>query len=424
MLAIHSSYSASTRFNIGLQPKLPSNVEALDQSPLVSPTKAPDAQVSLREKTAHTDYGPKPRGVQAYQAVQAASPQNPYAATILNFIGAQLARDQANGDGLDQLQSRLEAGLAGFQNGYGEASAQLDASGLLTDDVKAAIGQTQEQVLAGIAKLAQAYGLAVPEGVAPKIQEPVVGAPPVAGDARAPAIAPPLPMQRMQSLQRLQSSLIAQLPSLLTLGKGMEDSWQHNTLARGQGRDFSFILKTRDGDEVTISASSRAAQVAGSTASGFGVSQQESGSFDLAVDGDLDEGELRAVSDLLDRVSGLSDTFFNGNVEEAFNQALGMGFDSNEISSYALQMTRVDVQKVQSAYADPNADKPEGSALSRWDALGGFVKQLNEAKNIAANSGFQLELLASLTEQYSAQAYGQNDKQERFGSFVGRLLRA
>ena len=83
--------------------------------------------------------GPKLRGtggVQAYKAVEATDTAlNPFAKTILTFIDAQIRRDIANGASTDELKSRLEAGLKGFEKGYHDAFKQISGMGMLNDQI-------------------------------------------------------------------------------------------------------------------------------------------------------------------------------------------------------------------------------------------------------------------------------------------------
>ena len=76
---------------------------------------------------------------------------------------------------------------------------------------------------------------------------------------------------------------------------------------------------------------------------------QES-SFSFSVQGELDEDELKAIGQLVTDANELAEEFFNGDVESAFNQALELGFDEQELSSFALQLTKVENTQVIKAY--------------------------------------------------------------------------
>lgn len=76
---------------------------------------------------------------------------------------------------------------------------------------------------------------------------------------------------------------------------------------------------------------------------------QES-TFSFTVKGKLDEDELKAIGQLVADANELAEEFFNGDIETAFNQALELGFDEQEISSFALQLKKVENTAVIKAY--------------------------------------------------------------------------
>ncbi|MCV2886625.1 DUF5610 domain-containing protein [Aestuariibacter sp. AA17] len=76
----------------------------------------------------------------------------------------------------------------------------------------------------------------------------------------------------------------------------------------------------------------------------------ESSSLSFSVKGELDEDELKAIGNLVSDASDLADDFFNGDIESAFNKALELGFDEQELTGFALQLTRQEKVEVVKAY--------------------------------------------------------------------------
>ncbi|GAC36568.1 DUF5610 domain-containing protein [Paraglaciecola psychrophila] len=72
--------------------------------------------------------------------------------------------------------------------------------------------------------------------------------------------------------------------------------------------------------------------------------------FSYKVKGEIDEDELKAIGQLVTDANELAKDFFNGDVETAFNQALELGFDEQELSSFALQLTKFENTAVIKAY--------------------------------------------------------------------------
>lgn len=73
-------------------------------------------------------------------------------------------------------------------------------------------------------------------------------------------------------------------------------------------------------------------------------------SLSFSVKGELDDDELKAIGKLVSEANDLADEFFNGDIETAFNQALELGFDEQELTGFALQLTKVENTQVIKAY--------------------------------------------------------------------------
>ncbi len=244
------------------------------------------------------------------------------ASNILSFIERRLMSDAAGGANEEALQKRLKQGLDGFKQGFDLARHDLEGLGMLTSELDGNIGETYSAVLAGIDELGKKIG-----DIA-------------AGTYSSISNKPLIPQESVVS-----SSTYA----------GNE---------KHQNNSFSFQLVTADGDKVTLYAQQRelsrteqliTTQSAAGTTGSLVVTNtqqwQDSG-FDLKVDGQLDDSELSAINDLLQKVGNLSEQFFAGNINNAFDQALALGYNENEISSFSLNLHQTTVQRMQSTYKD------------------------------------------------------------------------
>jgi hypothetical protein len=109
---------------------------------------------------------------------------------------------------------------------------------------------------------------------------------------------------------------------------------------------FEFDLTTQEGDRIRVSVQElfqKREQLSSIESDEFSassfISQTSSSSkFALSVKGDLNEDELAALDALLVQVADISDAFFSGGVEEAFNQALALEFDSSQIAKFSLDL--------------------------------------------------------------------------------------
>ena len=114
-------------------------------------------------------------------------------------------------------------------------------------------------------------------------------------------------------------------------------------------------IRTRDGDELFISFGAMASL---SSRRDVGITQtdllqqdnsadvftsnsiqlSESLNFSLRITGDIDDDEKEAINGLVKQVYDLADSFFDGNLDKAFSEALSLGYDETELVGYSLQL--------------------------------------------------------------------------------------
>ena len=300
------------------------------------------------------------------------------AGNILGFIQRQLERDAANGATDEELESRLQAGLSGFNKGFNEARDRLEALSLLDDQVNSAIGKTYQLVTQGIDKLAQDH------------------------------------------LGRTLSDT-TRAPKTNDTAPGTTASRASYEYASAQS--FRFELLTAEGDKVSIQANAshgetqfwRAADGSSSSASSSGVS------YSLNITGELNEAEQAAINELLQQVNSLAESFFTDDISGAFEAALELGYDQTQIEGFALNLTRVDIQRVSSAYGhEPPA---AGGLQQRLQPVGQFIKNVQEALNQASHFAEPYQLLLDMVDGlYADTELSGNRDGKRFADFLGELL--
>lgn len=307
------------------------------------------------------------------------------AGNILLFIENRLLADAADGASKEQLQSRLEAGLQGFLQGFGEARSQLQDMGLLTEELDAEIGQTYEKVLKGLSALAETLEL---DDSA--IREAQTNGP--NGGEATPAEDPGL---------ELDSPAAIDPTSIEGLVKAR--------------RSFEFTVLTREGDQVTIRAGSQYAAGAWANAGGVGAASSSRQWLDFTVQGDLNADELAAINDLLGQVNDLSDQFYAGDFDGAFEAALALNFDADDIAGFALDLRQSLVQKVQKTYGQPQT--PVQGQLQTFVDM---ADQIKAALESARQFLEPITLLNNLLEQSLGKA--ERGHHELFGDVTQSLL--
>ena len=114
-------------------------------------------------------------------------------------------------------------------------------------------------------------------------------------------------------------------------------------------------------------------------------------SFTFSVKGELDEDELKAIGKLVADANELAEEFFNGDIETAFNQALELGFDEQELSSFALQLTKVENTQVIKAYETVSRFDEDSVDSDPAKAVKPVADYLEKLLNVLDGSRLQLE---------------------------------
>ena len=260
---------------------------------------------------------------------------------ILKFIEHQLQKDKQDGSTLEQLTSRIQAASEGFELGYNEANDTLTEMGLLSDELNNEISLTQQKVLAGFEQLKQTYLSYTPPEEVTSTETPVT-------------------TPETSQVYSQQAAI---------------------------NNEFSFNLTTADGDNVTINVSDLTSQsnqsayysgiVDGQQVELNFLSQQQSkqSQFSFSVEGELDKAELKAINGLLNKVNELAVDFYAGDVNTAFNKALELNYNSQEISEFSISMTQI---KNYTAYQAYQTDKPifNPNLSSQLKPLADFANEL------------------------------------------------
>ena len=148
-------------------------------------------------------------------------------------------------------------------------------------------------------------------------------------------------------------------------------------------------ITTTDGDKILIELfkqqSAQSLQRYSQNDEGQTYSQSRSLSASAGVtyqlQGELDQAEQQSIEQLLKDVSMVSEQFFSGNVQQAFKQAMDMGFDSQQLVSFSLNLNYQEQRQTAiSTYSDVQSQAPvaeqylEPSGLAEMST---FIQQVN-----------------------------------------------
>lgn len=309
--------------------------------------------------------------------------------TILGFIERRLKMDVAEGATQEQLQSRLEAGLEGFKKGFAEAAEQLKALSMFSPEIKADVDKTYGQVLAGVDELRSTF---IKGAVAPATSQK------------------PSPAPELKPLSQINNIAV-----------------QQGLYEYAEARDFKFELTTKEGDRVSIRASSSlgASVAVGQDKNGISVdvSRSSASSFELSIEGDLNDNELKAINELLGRVDQLAGQFYAGNLDRVFDKAVALGYDDQQIAGYALNLSQVQIQQVVESYGviSPAGEQAPGLA-NQLAPIGDFIKDVLSTLNVASEFADPHKLLLDLTRKMANDAAIENEELSALTRFLERIL--
>ncbi|MBE1299555.1 MAG: hypothetical protein GJ680_06575 [Alteromonadaceae bacterium] len=117
----------------------------------------------------------------------------------------------------------------------------------------------------------------------------------------------------------------------------------------------------------------------------------------FTVEGEIDEQERAAIQQLVRDTSTLIDDFFSGDVEAAFQKALELGFDEEQIAEYSVELSKTEtVEVVQtyeqvSNYVESDQEKQEFPSPFKKiaDYVDNLVKVIDESsETLADNASF------------------------------------
>jgi hypothetical protein len=267
------------------------------------------------------------------------------AGRILGFIEQRLQSEAAAGADPAKLDKLLSQAREGVEKGFAEARKILDGMGVLKGQVAGDIDDTYKRIQDGLGNLDKRFGSAVPSA-SDKVA--------VAGYS-----------ERFSAL----------------------------------AETFDLSITTRDGDRLRISVAQASASWSQSSfaASGDGkstsvaVSSQSGsmriGGWQVSVEGELDADEIKALEKLFSQVQDLSDKFYAGDLAGAFDRAMALEMDSEQLASMSLRLTQTSVRQATDAYGAVAGQGASAVNSDLQDYAQGLLDALRSAGELTRDAG-------------------------------------
>jgi len=316
------------------------------------------------------------------------------AKNVMAFVNSSLNAAKSRGATPSELEEMLGQARQGVNNGIDEAIAELSDLNVLDDELAEGIEKARDLINIGI----------------DETQEKLIS----------------------------DSTEIPASSSSLT-SRAVEFSSERYA---SQSNSSDLSITTADGDIVTISFSALQENQASENFSynadqnSSEMSYQSSASsyaemnFSFSVQGDLDQDELHAIQSLIKDISKIEKDFFAGDIDKAFNKALELGYDEEQLSSFNLELRQTQTNYVSQAYSEiANYNVDENEALNTvirpiLDFIGDFKElQDNANKLLGKNSENENDQFSKLLESVLNSEFDNNQQLlSQFKNFVDKII--
>lgn len=313
---------------------------------------------------------------------------------ILSFVRKGIA----NAATPEEKAEKLDKAREGIEKGFAEARDVLTEMGVLQGRVAENIDKTYKRVMKGLDKIAAGI----------KVAPPNVPTPPVSGGTTAPAptenVKPPEPAPKVEAPKAeapkpppaapapaetpskpVASPVVPKPPVISPPSLGPVGSY---TGAAYEAGSLDLKIRTAEGDEVTIKIQESRGEGRDMYSDAYGNHDNalrfDGSSLKFSVKGNLNSDELKSIASLLGKVEKLSESFFGGNLQDAFKKANELGIDDDQLSAFSLDMSHVVAKREIAAYQSAaDDDAPIGLARpldQAIDATGALASTYQQAK--------------------------------------------
>ena len=323
------------------------------------------------------------------------------AKNVLKFVGGVI-RGAADGGASDEkLNSLFSQAREGVSRGF--AMAEKDLAGFMNEEIEQGMTKSRDLIDTGIDDLETD----------------------IFGREQANAVT-------LSSLNAVAASDEKSGSLTIRTKDGDEVSFSFESLRSFQAsQQLNFEAQTSEGQPSTENGEQSETNFSASYTQQTSYQYYERSGISFSLKGELDEDELDSIADLVGQVQDLADTFYSGDIDKAFEEALSLGFDDKELVGYALQLNRTTQTEVLKTYEniqhyseDNNDNAKYGNVVSPVaQYLEKMMDTFANAENKLASSEDYNALIAGLiNEMKDVQVPDLISAINRFRSFNQTLL--
>jgi hypothetical protein len=318
------------------------------------------------------------------------------AKNVLNFVGGAIKNAQNKGADEDKLNDLFEQASSGVLKGI--KLAEQDLAGFLNEEINNGISQSKNLIEDGIAKLKRnifnPHSSDLEKATESKVNSSSVSfEKQVSGELNIRTRDGDRVNITFEDLEQFESSQ-RQVQRFAEETESEKKAVVSEPVASNSTSATATQTATPVTDAViesavTVKDEKEVKSNTQSTAQNTIFYQENT--FSFSVKGELDEDELKAIGQLVADTNELAEEFFNGDIETAFNQALELGFDEQELSSFALQLTKVENTAVIKAYETISRFDRDSVDSDPAKAVKPVADYLNKLLNVLDGSRLRLE---------------------------------
>jgi len=264
------------------------------------------------------------------------------AKTIMDFVGGSIIAAKAGGASDEELKEMFEQGRAGANLGIDQALGELKDMAMLDEGLNQGIEKSRDIVNTNLDDL---YEQMFPTDNASNVTK-----------------------VNLDSELYTSNSKSSDLTITTTDGDIVSIS-------------FSELQETASQERYQYAENGKGASENYSMAS----SQYHEINFSYSVEGELDDDEKAAIEALIKDVNSLQKDFFSGNVDKAFEKALELGFDNEQIANFSMDLQHTQTSYVSQTYVEVSEfdENPLANTQKELKPLIDFLEQFKQLQETA-----------------------------------------
>ncbi|WP_440054311.1 DUF5610 domain-containing protein [Pseudoalteromonas sp. T1lg65] len=255
---------------------------------------------------------------------------------VLDFVQGAVKKAKVDGKKGDELRSMLDDARKGVMQGIDEATDELKGMGVFNDEIEDGIEKSREGIFKGL------------EDFEKELFEP-------------------------------------EQPKTFAVSAAQFASLSNKA-------EYSFT--TAEGDEVTISFSDAYAQSSAASAqqrgdkfgAAYSTNQTHEVNFSISVNGELNADEQKAINEMMKDIRDVSDSFFAGEYDNAFELAKSLKLDSEHITNFNMDLRQSKTSAAITQYQQSNPMKEIEKLFAPLD------KRLTDLHEQAGSLGIDSQL--------------------------------